>query len=169
MTRFLLVLAVIAFFVLCAAAMRWGWRNRQRRQAYLPGFPEAPDGLTFRELPELTGVYVSTVTAGDWQDRIAVGDIGHRAAVTVRLADQGLLLDRVGASPLWIPIDSIVDIRRDRGLAGKVMGIEGLLVIRWKLGEHQLDSGVRGDDKDGYEDWISAVRALAGVTTGDAA
>ena len=169
MTRFLLVLAVIAFFVLCAAAMRWGWRNRQRRQAYLPGFPEVPADLTFRELPELTGVYVSTVTAGDWQDRIAVGDIGHRSGVTVRLADTGLLLDRTGASPLWIPVGSIVDIRRDRGLAGKVMGIEGLLVVRWKLGEHQLDSGVRGDDKDVYEDWISAVRALAGVTTGDAA
>jgi hypothetical protein len=169
MTRFLLVLIVIAFFVLAAAAMRWGWRNRQRRQAYLPAFPEPPGELTFRDLPELAGVYVSSVTAGDWQDRIAVGDIGHRSAVTVRLAEQGLLLDRVGASPLWIPKESIVDVRRDRGMAGKVMGIEGLFVVRWKLGEHQIDSGVRGDDKDVYEEWIGAVRALAGRTTGEAA
>ncbi|HWC82490.1 MAG TPA: transporter [Pseudonocardiaceae bacterium] len=170
MTRFLLVLAVLAFFVLCAAGMRWGWRNRQRRQsAYLPAFPPPPAELTEIELPELTGVYVSTVTAGDWQDRIAVGDIGHRSAVAVRLAKEGVLLDRVGASPLWIPAAALVDARLDKGMAGKVMGIDGLLVIRWRLGEYELDSGVRGDDKDVYGDWLGAVRALAGVKTGEAA
>src|SRR2546429_9680041 len=92
-TRLLLVLIVIAFFVLCAAAMRWGWRNRQRRQAYLPDFPQAPADLTFRELPELSGVYVGTVTAGDWQDRIAGGDIGHRSAGTVPLGGGGPPVD----------------------------------------------------------------------------
>jgi hypothetical protein len=171
MTRFLLVLLVLAFFVLCAAAMRRGWRNRQRRQsAYLPAFPQPPaERPADVDLPELTGVYVGSATAGNWQDRIAVGDVGHRSAVTVRLSDKGLLLDRVGASPLWIPVEAIVDARADRALAGKVMGIDGLFVVRWRLGDHELDSGVRGDDKDVYDTWIGAVRALAGARTGDAA
>ena len=49
----------------------------------------------------------------------------------------------------------------DRALAGKAMGTDGLLVFRWRLGEHEVESGVRGDDRDSYPEWISAVRAMA--------
>lgn len=163
MIRLLLVLATVAFFVLCALAMRWGWRGRVRRQAYLPAFPEAPEPEPEDLLlPEQRGVYVGTTLAGDWQDRVAVGGIGLRATATVRLARQGLLIDRQGASQVWIPAQSLRDARTDRALAGKVMGIDGLLVVRWQLGEHQFDSGFRGDDKDVYGEWVSAVRSLAG-------
>ncbi|HEX3789415.1 MAG TPA: transporter [Pseudonocardiaceae bacterium] len=164
MTRFFLVLLTLLFFVLCAAAMRWGWRNRVRRQlAYLPAFPQPPAELpTDLLLAEASGVYVGTTTAGVWQDRIAVGDIGHRAVATISLSEQGLLFDRVGASPLWIPASRLVEARTDRGLAGKAMGIEGLLVVRWRVDEHEFDSGLRGDDKDVYAEWIDAVNALAG-------
>jgi hypothetical protein len=162
MTRLLLSLIVVVFFALCVAGMWWGWRNRQRRQAaYLPELPRTAEPDAEPLLPPATGVYVGTTTAGDWQDRIAVGDLGHRAAVEARLYDSGLMLDRTGASPLWIPAESLVGARTERALAGKAMGIDGLLVVRWQLGEHQLDSGVRGDDKDSYGEWITAVSALA--------
>jgi hypothetical protein len=160
MTRLLLSLLVIAFFVLCAAGMRRGWRNRQHRQSYLPALPTPPERFTGAVL-ETTGVYVGTTTAGDWQDRIAVGGIGLRSSVTVRLYAEGLLLDRTGAVALWIPADALADARTDRALAGKAMGIDGLLVIRWRLGEHLLDTGVRGDDKDSYGEWIDTIHALA--------
>jgi hypothetical protein len=158
--RLLLSLAVVAFFVLCAAGMRLGWRNRQRRQSYLPELPAVPD-LGTPLLTELTGVYVGTTTAGDWQDRIVAHGLGNRAATTVRLFDNGVLLDNAGG-PLWIPADTMVDVRTDRALAGKAMGVDGLLVFRWRLGEHVLDSGVRGDDRDSYRDWITAVTGAKG-------
>jgi hypothetical protein len=163
-TRLLLSLIVVGFFVLCAAGMRLGWRNRQRRQSYLPALPTPPDADTVGEplLPPATGVYVGTTTAGDWQDRIAVGGLGHRASAEVRLYGGGLLLDRAGADPLWIDAGALVDARTARALAGKAMGVDGLLVFRWRLGEYQVDSGVRGDDRDSYREWITAVRALAG-------
>jgi hypothetical protein len=82
-------LLTVAFFVLCAAGMRRGWRGRQRRQSYLP---------------ELTGVSVGTTTAGDWQDRIVVHGLGNRAATTVTLFDNGVLLNNAGG-PLRIPAD----------------------------------------------------------------
>jgi hypothetical protein len=161
MTRLLLSLLVIALFVLCVAGMRWGWRNRQRRQSHLPALPQPPGTHDAAPLlPTATGVYVGTTTAGDRQDRIAVGGIGLRSPVTMSLYPDGLLADRTGATPLWIPVDALVDARTDRALAGKVMGTEGLLVIRWRLGDHTLDTGVRGDDKDGYGEWIDAVREL---------
>ncbi|MCP2261109.1 hypothetical protein LX15_004829 [Streptoalloteichus tenebrarius] len=163
MERLLLSLLVLAFFLLCAAGMWWGWRNRARRQAaVLPAFPAPPDDLPGPELvPAATGVYVGTTTAGDWQDRVAVGDVGHRAAATLRLTGAGLLVERDGASPLWIPSGSLVAARTDRALAGKVMGPDGLLVVTWRLGDHLLDTGFRGDDKASYSEWVGAVRALA--------
>lgn len=164
MARLLLTLAVTVFFLLSVYGMYRGWRSRVARQsAVLPEFPQPPAGIEAAEnlLPPATGLYVGTTTAGDWQDRIAVGDIGHRSDATLRLFAAGLLVERVGASPLWIPAASVVEARTTDALAGKVMGRDGLLVVSWLLGEHGLDTGFRGDEKELYQEWTSAVSALA--------
>ena len=168
MIRLLLCLAVVAFFVLCAAAMRWGWRNRARRQSYLPQLPAPPEHFAGEPLlPAMTGVYASTTTAGDWQDRIVADGIGMRSGVEATLYAEGLLLDRIGARPLWIPAAALLDARTGKAMAGKVMGVDGLLVVRWLAGEYELDTGLLADDKNRYDDWITAIRALArGVATG---
>ncbi|TCP46259.1 hypothetical protein EV191_11456 [Tamaricihabitans halophyticus] len=162
MTRTWLTLLVLGFFLLCLLAMWLGWRRRaKRQQAVLPTFPDVPERLGDQAELRATGVYVSTVFAGAWQDRITVGDVGHRAAGALLWYPEGLLVERTGASGLWIPAESIIDARTDRALAGKVMGTEGLLVVRWRLGEHELDSGFRGDDKSVYPQWIDTLRAAA--------
>jgi hypothetical protein len=160
MTRLLLTIAVAVFFVACVAGMWWGWRNRGRRQAaYLPALPAIPDGPLGEELlPALAGVYVGTATAGDWQDRIVVGGLGFRATAEFRLYETGLLIDRRGGVQTWIPADAFVDARADKALAGKVMGIDGLLVVRWRLDSHELDSGLRADEPAAYAAWIDAIR-----------
>src|ERR1700742_4192761 len=122
MTRLVLVLIVLAFFVLCAGGMWWGWRNKARRQAEtVPALPAAPSELGGELLPETTGVYVSTTLDDSWQNRVAVGDVGFRSEATLHLHDKGLLIDRVGASPVWIPRDAVRDARVGQGLAGEVM------------------------------------------------
>jgi hypothetical protein len=166
--RLVLTVLVILLFLLCVAGMWWGWRNRARRQAaVLPPLPEMPGWWDGGQrpgeplLPGATGVYVGTTMAGQWQNRVAIGDIGFRSAAKLELFPTGLLIDRTGATPLWIPADAVADARTDRALAGKVMGIDGLLVVRWRLGDHELDSGFRGDDKDSYGEWVRALRDLA--------
>jgi hypothetical protein len=160
--RVVLTLAIVAFFLLCVLAMWWGYRNRARRQdAVLPEFPQPPQELGADLLDPATGVYISTTTAKSWQDRVAIGDIGFRAAATLRLTGDGLLFDREGADRVWIPAGSVVSARTDRAIAGKVMSRDGLLVVRWRLGEHELDTGFRGDDKDVYADWLEALQGLA--------
>ena len=158
MTRVLLSLAVLAIFLLCLYCMWRGWQHRKRRQADLPGFPPPP-AETGATVLETTGVYVGTTLGDDWQDRVAVGDVGHRAEAVLRLTEQGVLVEREGASPLWIPAEQVEGARTARGLAGKVMTADGLLVVRWQLGDRVLDTGFRGDDKDVYEQWV---RALGG-------
>lgn len=172
MIRLLLVLACVVFFALCGAGMWFGARARARRQAaILPPFPAPPEWVSVEDgerpkdlLEPATGVYVGSTIAGDWQNRIAIGDIGFRAAATMSLSREGLLIDRTGAGPLWIPAAALVSARTDRALAGKVMGIEGLFVVRWQLGDQQIDSGLRGDDKDSYGAWVDAVSAQVART-----
>ncbi|RJQ81588.1 transporter [Pseudonocardiaceae bacterium YIM PH 21723] len=163
--RIILTLIVLAIFIIFLLSMLRGWRQRQRRQEkVLAPFPVPPAAIGEPELlPELTGMYFGTTFAGNWQDRIAVGDIGHRAEATLHATSQGVLVDRVGSSPLWIPAALIKDSRVSPGLANKVIPGKGLLVITWQHGDQLLDTGFRGDDGDVYEQWVTTTRNLKGL------
>ncbi|WP_424188412.1 transporter [Actinokineospora sp. G85] len=169
MTRLVLTLLTLAVILLIVLLMWWGYRGRARRQAArLPAFPPVPEGLLAQArageletlLPPSTGVYASTVTEASWQDRVAVGDVGFRANATAHLLAEGVLFDREGATAVWIPAAAVRTARTEAGIAGKVMGRDGLLVVRWDVDGHGFDTGFRADDKDDYDRWVPAVRAL---------
>ena len=73
----------------------------------------------------------------------------------------GVLLERTGDTPVFIPRELIAGARLAPALAGKVVGAGGLLVITWRLGDTYLDSGVRPDDKPAAADWVSALTGPA--------
>jgi hypothetical protein len=154
--RVLLVALCLLFLGLMLVGMRVGWRHRMERQAVLPELPEVPADLG-AALLEADGVYVGTTFAASWQDRVVHGGLGARAAATARLHPAGLLLDRQGADPVFVPTDALEQARLAPGLAGKVMGAGGLLVVRWRLGKAELDTGFRADDKAGYPTWVRAI------------
>ncbi|GAB90314.1 PH-like domain-containing protein [Gordonia rhizosphera] len=159
MTGFDLVIVAAVALVwlgLVALAMR-GWRNRGRRQADLIGTPPTvPADLAEPTHGPDTGLYVGSTIAPSWQDRVAVGDFGDRAAAAISSYPDGILIDRQGASDIWIPRASITAVRTERGLAGKVMTADGVLVIRWVLPSGtEIDSGLRADDKTVYPDWVA--------------
>ncbi|CCW12107.1 integral membrane protein [Rhodococcus aetherivorans] len=156
MDRVLLTLGFVALWVVLALLMWKGWRGRGRRQADAVGaLPPVPAELGEQLVAPSTGLYVGSTLAPSWQDRIAVGDLGHRAAGELSRYRAGVLLERDGASPIWIPQDSIRAIRTERGLAGKVMTKDGVLVIRWQLPSGtEIDTGFRGDDKTIYPLWV---------------
>ena len=164
MIRALLVLGCVAFVVLVLLGMRLGWRNRARRQAFLPELPPAPADLG-PALLTLTGVYVGTTFATSWRDRVVHAGLGLPAEATLTLHGGGLLLDRAGAGPVFVPRSAIVGARLAPGLAGAVVGEGGLLVIRWRLGDSEpgceLDSGLRADDKATYPQWVQAINGEA--------
>ncbi|SFT06619.1 transporter [Saccharopolyspora flava] len=166
MERTLWVLALAALAALVFFGMRRGWLARARRQeAELPPFPERPADPGAETLAPATGMYIGTTKADDWQDRIAVGDIGHRANGTAHLHATGLLIERDGASAVWIPAASVVDARLDHKLANKVVPGAGLVVVTWRLGDQLLDTGFRGDDKQAQTEWAEAIRALPAQTS----
>lgn len=162
MTRTLLVLAVLAVFALLVLGMLRGWRRRQAEQAGLPPFPAPPADPGPELRTPVEGLYVGTVRAGDWQDRVVVGDVGHRAAAALHLHASGLLVEREGATPLWLPAGRIRGARTARGLANKVVGRDGLLVVRWALGPGvEVDTGFRDEDPGRHGEWVTAVEDVA--------
>ena len=161
MTRAVLVLACLAFFGLGLAGMRLGWRHREQRQDRIGGHGVVPTALGEPLLAPMTGLYAGTTYAERWQDRVVAHGLGRRAAMTTTLTAQGLLVERDGAEPVFVAAADLVDVGVGAGLAGKVMGPGGLLVVRWRdAAGTELDTGLRADDKGVYPDWIAAVDRL---------
>lgn len=156
MERLLWVLGCVLVWLLLMFLMYRGWKNRAKRQTETIGaLPQVPADPGKQVIAPSTGLYVGSTLAPSWQDRIAVGDLGYRATGTISRWARGILLERDGASAIWIPNESIRAIRTERGLAGKVMTKDGVLVIRWELPTGtEIDTGFRGDDKTVYPAWV---------------
>ncbi len=163
MERLWLVLAIVAFFLLCLWGMYVGWRRKARSQSVrVPPFPAIPSGPG-DVLLESTGVYVATTFAGEWQNRVVTRGAGLRTGAVLRLHDSGVAVERGGAPDFWIPRDAVTGVRRDSKIAGKVMGTDALLVLTWRAGETELDTGFRGDDLDDYPQWIDQLKIKGGA------
>jgi hypothetical protein len=165
-----LVAVVIAFVI---QLMMCGWRERARRQAELIGtLPPVPEMVGSPIVEPTRGVYVGCTVAPSWNDRVAVGDLGYRSKAVLTRYPEGIMVQRSGANPIWIPQESITAIRTERGMVGKVVpaGLgsrrardddgsatshEGILAIRWRLPSGtEIDLGFRGNDRGEYTRWL---------------
>src|SRR5438067_4061047 len=163
MERLSLSFIVLVCFLALVWGMRVGWRRRARSQSVLvPPFPQLP-GEPGEPGLETKGLYVSTTTAGNWQDRIVTRGAGMRGRAVLRLYPDGVEVDRTGAPGFWIPRESIVDARMGSAIAGKVMGTDSLLLITWRAGDVELDTGFRADDFDDYPQWMDGLRIKGGT------
>ncbi|OBI76039.1 transporter [Mycobacterium sp. E740] len=153
-----LVMAAIVAIVIAVLiqAMMRGWRRRAERQAELVGtLPALPDTVGPAIVAPTKGLYVGSTLSPRWNDRIAVGDLGFRSKAVLTRYPEGIMLQRSGAIPIWIPDESITAIRTERGLAGKAMTHEGILAIRWRLPSGtEIDTGFRANDRREYSHWV---------------
>lgn len=161
----LTVIVVLILFGGILALMAWGWRNRKRSQEDLfDELPQVPDDPGDVVLGPLSGVYIGSTVAGDWQARIARPPLGHRSAGHLTAHTTGLRLDLAGAT-IWIPRSDLVSMRRGSALANKTVPGGGLIIARWQVAGHdgptEIETGFRADDKDSYPSW----EALTGDAT----
>jgi hypothetical protein len=135
-----------------------GWRRRQQRQGDLPAPPTATGSAT-TVVGGVPGLFVGTTFAGRWLDRVAVHGLSVRAAGRLRIATDGVHIEREGAAEVYLPFGMIEDAGPGDALAGKVMGEGGLLVLTWRLGESLLTSAFRADDHAQHARLAEAVLA----------
>ncbi|KUI36122.1 transporter [Mycobacterium sp. IS-1496] len=160
---------VVAIGLLIRAMMR-GWRRRAERQVELIGtLPTLPDIVGQAVIPAMKGIYVGSTLAPNWHERVVVGDLGYRTKAVLTRYPEGIMVQRSGARPIWIPAESVTAIRTERGMVGKVVpggrsaagkapSHEGILAIRWRLPSGiEIDTGFRGDDRTKYDRWLEEI------------
>ncbi|WP_458115108.1 PH-like domain-containing protein [Arthrobacter sp. D2-10] len=132
----------LAAIVLLAGLMAVGWRNRLKRQQTLSAPADAPED---RGAPVYAaeGQYVVTTTGGDWLDRVTAHGLGNKATATAAVYSHGLLFDRSGDTEVYIARQNLTGVRLERGMAGKFVEKDGLVVVSWTMDSHIFDTGFR--------------------------
>ncbi|MER8030585.1 hypothetical protein ABTZ78_16690 [Streptomyces bauhiniae] len=153
------------FVALVYWLMREGWKWRGTLQSDLPELPEVPDGLGPEKL-SMSGRYHGSTTAGQWLDRIVAHGLGSRSRAELTLTDEGLAVERPGATDFFIPAGALRGARLDKGIAGKVLTEGGLLVVTWAHGEKLIDSGFRSDHAAEHTTWVDTLNQMTNHTEG---
>lgn len=162
--RAALTLAVIAFTLTAVSGMRRGWRRRGMRQSDLPSLPMAPaPRVSSTAVP---GLYVATTSADQLLDRIVVHGLGHRGRAQLFVEHDGVRIVRDGEVALWLPVADIAGVRLGSGQAQKAVEAGGLILIRWRLGDRELETGFRADSAQSHVDTARAIAAFAPTAGG---
>ena len=112
-------LVVVAIGVVIRRMLR-GWRNRAQRQVALIGdLPAPPELINSALVAPTRGLYLGSTIAGNWLDRVAADDLGHRCKAVLTRYPEGILLERSGAGPIWMPETSISGVRAERAMAAR--------------------------------------------------
>lgn len=154
------VLALLALGLLLL--MRRGW-VRRRDAGDVPAPPAVPgDDALGRTLGgPVDAVYVSTTRATSSFDRVVPHGLGVRSPALVRVHERGVVVDRTGAPDLFVPADALTAVGTAPGMAGKVVGGDGLVVVEWRLGDLAVRTGLLTRRRADREPLLGALRALA--------
>ncbi|MFF8898607.1 hypothetical protein ACF082_14175 [Streptomyces lydicus] len=158
------VVGLLVFIAFVYWLMRQGWKWRGTLQGDLPELPAAPADAGEARLT-LSGRYHGSTTAGQWLDRIVARGLGTRSRVELTLTDQGLDVVRPGAASFFVPAAALRGARLDKGIAGKVLTEGGLLIVTWRHGDREIDSGFRSDRAADHAAWVEALNALSTTHT----
>jgi len=154
--RWVPVLILFGLLALAYLGMWRGWRRRGRRHDLPPLADASP---VVDPSLEATGRYFGTTTAGNWLDRVVARGLGTRSGCEVSLSAAGLDVVRPSSS-FRIPAAALRGARLDKGIAGKVVPPQGIVVVTWQHGDLLLDSGFRFADPARHAAWVDAVSRM---------
>lgn len=157
--RFVLLLIVILIGIMLLGLMVVGWVRRRRRQrdlAPLMPVPALPAG----------GDPVVGVASGRRRDVAAAmldraGGLGFRGAAVASVHASGVLVRRTGEVDLWIPKVDLLDAGRATWTIDRVVEPDGLTMLRWRLGDREVDTYLRLDDPRGFDVAIAPLLPVA--------
>jgi hypothetical protein len=155
MSRALLVLIAVVAVALVLGGVAVARRRRRSRHGVLPALPATPEHLG-AALLRASGRYVGTSYAASGRERVVHAGLGAQASADADLYATGLVLHRRGSSTIFIPSGDWIEARLAPALADKATG-DGLLVLRWRLGDTEVDTGFRADDTAKYPEWVHAI------------
>jgi len=152
-------LIMLALMVLALGLAWWGWRRRLNR--YRP----LADALIWWEPSAdahwvTPALYVATTEADKPMERVAVGPLAYRSKVTVGVFDRGLSVSFPHGKSLLLPATGELRAGLATWTIDRVVEPDGLVMVRWRLGEKLVDSYFRVVDGDATA-MITGIDALA--------
>lgn len=142
MDKVIPTLVILGVVLLVFVGLAVAWRGRRRRQAALPAL-DAPPAQVGAALVVDDGFYVATTHAESPTDRIAVRGLGFRARAGVAVHPEGVVLSIAGQPDAFIPTSAIIGVGRATWTIDRVVGSDGLVFIRWRLGDARVDTNLR--------------------------
>lgn len=157
--RWIAVILLVLALLILWRMMFAGYRGRALKQKMLPRPVGARNWEALSGAVE--GIYVSTTDSENTLDRIAAHGLGTRSAVAMGFVDGGVGFLRQGARSFVVPADAIVGVGHGPGMVGKWMGRgDGLIVLRWKIGDRVVDTGVKARHPSEGAKFAEAVEEL---------
>lgn len=136
------------------------WRKRSKAQDL--NF-EAPEFVEFSNAGSRC-FYAATTFAGRPLDRVTAHGLGFGGKASLDVTDDCIHVFRSGERSFRINSSCLIDLSRTSGVIDKVVEKDGLLSVRWRLGDKELDSHFRFAGSQSRDELASKVsKLLAGV------
>lgn len=138
---------MLVLMLAALAGAWWGWRRRAHRYSPLT------EALTYHEPTvapsyQTTALYVATTESEDPIQRIPLGPLAFRAKCTIGLYPEGMGIQVPGQPAVLIPRADGLQAGVATWTIDRVVEPDGLLMVRWSLGETIVDSYFRIVDGD---------------------
>lgn len=143
----LLIIAMALFLIalwVIRSIMRGRLQHARLRAPQIGGLPPVPATLGAPVIPATAGRYIGSNFAPRRLERIA-GDLEDFERAVLTRYPEGIMLERSGSRPIWVPGDSITSIRTEGEM----------LTIEWQLPSGmEVQTGFRADDDRTYAGWL---------------
>lgn len=126
--------------VLAGLLMRGGWNRKARAQRDLPEPAAIPKGFTGEGFAVR---YVASNFFGDWLARVVRYDLGVPGWAVLEARAEGVAVHRQSARSFFIPIADLLGSHSDRAVAGRAYERDGIVLLHWRLGDFEIETGVR--------------------------
>jgi hypothetical protein len=123
--------------VIVWAAVTWSMRSKSQDRDLA-----TPEYIDFSNAGA-NGFYVATTFAGRPLNRVSAHGLGFAGKASVSVSGQGVEIYRTGERSFRIDASALLDLARTSGVIDKVVEKDGLLSLRWKLGNSELESHFR--------------------------
>ncbi|MGO4343355.1 PH-like domain-containing protein [Pedococcus sp. 2YAF34] len=151
MTRLQAVGVLLVALGLIYGLLYVAWLRKQRRHTSAAVATETTRGDGGTQPDEVgpvgarlvvEGTYISTTTAVSRLERVTVEGLGNRARATLTVTrgnpDELVRIERQGESTVVVTAGRLVSVRRDRGMVGKFVGSNRVLVLQWRADDDAL-------------------------------
>ena len=157
MTRELAAVIMLAALVVLLVLIWRGWSNRVGRYRDLPDMLPA-SALTTPPDKLFVLFYVATTEVGQPLDRVARAPLAFRAKTTLGTSAEGIVLQIPGEGDVAIAAWQLLGVGRATWTIDRVVDSDGLIFLRWRWGNLDVDSYFRSVDYPA-DDVVAAIES----------